>query len=466
MQVSVIVIDSRSKTHPDWVDICLKSIKNQSVEIELVVVENHDRRRTIGECWNKAIREVNGEFIFFVGDDCWIARDCVQVMLGHVKDGIPCVTTFMTMFDDAPLDEQNYKVVQRPCTGMWRKEYLIKHPFNENLEKGIDREYFEELVKRGDSYTLIPYYFGHYDRRHHDHCSGKVNLTTPKEKVDIYITSSGGVSFVEPLVNRWKKEKNVLISAQPFDTRIKSDIIWCEWANQNAVEVANYNTEVRKFLRLHAYEAYTPQIHYIDFKRYERVIFISEHIKYVVEQKIGKIPNAVVIPVGIDLNKFLVRESERNNKVAYAGQISRKKGAGELIFLAKSLPDYEFHIAGKYIEDDVADYFNNKKPDNLFIHPYCYDLNEWLKDYTYFINTSMREGNPITTLEAMACGLKPLVRDWMGAEEIYGEYVYKNLDDLKKLLESSYEPEKYRDFVYREYNFEDTYEKIEKLLEI
>ena len=473
--VTVVVIDSRSKTHPHWVELCLNSIKNQSVDVELIIVPNYDRKITIGECWNTGIRQASGEFIFFVGDDCWIARDCVQVMLGQVREGIPCVTTYMTMYDDDPESEgKHYTTVQRPCTGMWRRDYLLKYPFNENLTIGIDREYFEEAIKRGDNYNLVFYYYGHFDRRHHDHRSGKVRLKAPEKKVDIYVSSSGGTNFIAPLVKRWKETKEVFSSSQPFDPNIKTDIIWVEWANKNAAEIGDYGTKTRKFLRLHAYEAYTPQIHYINFKKYEKVIFISEHIKYVVEQKVGEIPNSVVIPVGIELDKFSMstffarcaRDNGRNNKIAYAGQISRKKGAGELMFLAKSLPEYEFHIAGKYIEDDVADYFNNGKPDNLFIHPFTYNLNEWLQDYTYFINTSMREGNPIATLEAMACGLKPLVRDWLGAEEIYGEYVYKNLDDLKRLLNGSYEPEKYRKFVEDNYDFENTYKEIEKLLEV
>jgi len=458
--VTVIVIDSRSKEHPDWVQACIDSILNQTVEVKLIVVDNTKRDKTIGKCWNEAVKQVDTEWCFFVGDDCFLARDCVQVMLNHTDKNTPCVTTFMTMFD-----EKEYRVVQRPCTGMWKREYLLKYPFNETLVKGIDREYFEEAVKRNDPYYVISYYFGHYDRRHDDHRSGRVKLEYPKEKQDIYITSEGGTNFIDPLAKRWKENKKVLINAQPFHPEIKTDIIWCEWANENAIAVGDFKTDARKFLRLHAYEAFTPQLFRIKWNGFEKVIFIAEHIKGRVEALVGKIPNAVVIPVGIDLGKFTLRDKKPNNKIAYAGQISRKKGAGELMLLAKSLPDYEFHLAGKYIEDDVADYFNKGKPDNLFIHPYSYNLNEWFKDYTYIINTSMREGNPITTLEAMACGLKPLVRDWLGSE-IYGEYVYKNIEELKKLLEGSYEPEEYRSFVEDNYNFEKVYKEIEKLFEV
>ena len=126
--VTVVVIDSRSKEHPDWIETCKNSILNQTLEVdELIIVDNIENDKTIGKCWNEAVKQARNEWIFFVGDDSWLARDCVQVMVGHIQE-LPCVTTHMTMFN-----EQGYKIVFRPCTGMWRKDYLLEHPFNETL---------------------------------------------------------------------------------------------------------------------------------------------------------------------------------------------------------------------------------------------------------------------------------------------------------------------------------------------
>lgn len=455
MRISTIVIDSRSKIHPDWVELCKDSILKQTRPVdELIIVDNTDRDKTIGECWNEAVKEATGDWIFFVGDDCWIARDCVQVMMNHSDTHLPCVTTYMTMFD-----EKGYTVVQRPCTGMWKRDYLLKHPFNETLDKGIDREYFEEAVKRGDGYYLINYYFGHFDRRHDDHRSGKVVLEAPKN-TEIYVTSSGGVNFVSPLVREWRKEHEVFLSAQPFDPLIKSDIIWCEWANENAVAVADFKTTAKKILRLHSYEAFTQAIYYIDFSKFDKVIFIADHIKEFVESKVGKIPNAVVIPVGVETNKFSIGEIKNVKYVAYAGQISRKKGVGELILIANSFPDYQFFVAGKFVEDDVARVFNENIPENITLEPYSYNLNEFFRNKSYIINTSLREGNPITVLEGMSAGLKPIVNNWIGAKDIYNGYTYKNFNELNALLHTPLNPKDYRQFVIDNFDFNKTVEKI------
>jgi hypothetical protein len=456
-KVTVIIIDSRSKIHPDWVQAAIQSAQEQTVPVDVIVVENTERDKTIGRCWNAATEQAKTEWVYFLGDDNWMARDAIQVLLNHTDKPAVYLTTFMTMYDG-----QVMRSVPRQCTGMWKRDYILKHPFNEELQSGIDREYLEESKKRGDTGVIVPYYYGIYDRRHDDHRSTKIVLSAPKDKQDIYVTGTGSQNFVAPLVKNWREnDKSVFISMSEFLPEIKSDIIWCEWANENAVIVQDFETDARKFLRFHAYEAFSPNLFYLKWEKWEKVIFIADHIKDIVEKKVGKIPNAVVIPVGVDTSQFKVREG-KNNKIAWAGQIARKKGAGELMLLANSFPEYEFHVAGKYIEDDVAIYFNEKKPDNMFIHPFSYDLKEWFKDYTYYLNTSMREGNPITVLEAMSSGLKPLVRDWVGADKIYEGYTYKNIDEFRKLLED-YHPKEYRKFA-EQYDIKNTFKKVGEII--
>jgi len=86
-----------------------------------------------------------------------------------------------------------------------------------------------------------------------------------------------------------------------------------------------------------------------------------------------------------------------------------------------------------------------------------------VEDKTYIINTSLREGNPITILEGMSFGLKPIIADWVGAEEIYGKYVYRNLDDFRRLLDD-YKPEEYKKFA-EQYDIKKTFNEIKQIIE-
>jgi glycosyltransferase involved in cell wall biosynthesis len=356
-------------------------------------------------------------------------------MVSHIDPRWKRVTTKLMMYHD---DTGIVVSIERETTGMWERKYLLEHPFNEKLTKGVDREYNQEYIKAGEYACIVPYYHGHYYRRHSDYmCAGDMTITGD---VDCYILAGGGRSFIDPIGEEIRKKMPIHIgSAFQPELADKAKIIWVEWATKVAAEIADYECKAKKILRIHSYEAFGEAIKYIDFSKYNTVIFIAEHIKEYVERKHGKIPNAIVIPNGIETNRFTIK-GKQNNKIAYAGQLSRKKGIGELFLVANSLPEYEFHCAGQFTEDDVAEYFHKKKPDNVFLHPYQYDLNKFFEDKTYIINTSVREGNPVGVLEGMSAGLKPLINNWIGAKEIYGEYVYKDLDELKKLLEGDYEP--------------------------
>ena len=156
--------------------------------------------------------------------------------------------------------------------------------------------------------------------------------------------------------------------------------------------------------------------------------------------------------------------NDKNNKIAWAGTIGRKKGVDLLMMLANENPDYEFHVAGKFEEEDIAQWVWEKKPDNFIVHEYQYDIKEFFKDKTYVLNTSPREGCPVTVLEGMACGCKPVIFDWIGAKEIFGDYVFKTNKEFRNILESDYIPEAYRHFVKINYNLDDTVQKIKELI--
>jgi len=462
------MIDSRSDSHPDWVQLAKDSVKKQTIEgIDLVVIDNVGKKKTVGECWNEGVKKCKNDLVLFLGDDDWLSADYCSVILQYalMYPNYVMWTTNMTAFDE---DTKRYTFLTRVCTGAWRKSYLLKHLFDEELVRGIDREYIEEMRKRGDKGYTVNHHHGYYYRKHQDYSlAGKITFKKDN-KTDIYVLTSSR-NFIDPLIKRWEKAgNNVFATSEQFNPLVADNakIIFCEWLRQDAIAASKYECKAKKILRLHAYEAFTPLIHYVDFSKFDVVIFIAEHIKDYVESKVGKLPNAVVIPVGINVNNYTLRNNHWNKKIAYAGEISRKKGAGELMMLAKSLPDYEFHIAGKFNEEDTAQYFNENKPNNMYSYPYSYDLNGWLQDYTFFINTSLREGNPVTVQQAMACGLKPLIRDWVGAKQIYNGNTFSNIEQLKTLLQEPYEPEEYRRIVAEKFNFNDSFREIEKYANI
>jgi glycosyltransferase involved in cell wall biosynthesis len=476
---SFIVVDSRSDAHPEWVRVCIDSLKNQldvPEEMEIVVVNNVGRKNTIGKCFNEGVKKAKGEWCVFVGDDDWTAPDYARFLRQYIlsrnvvdNNKIVNVATYMTAFDEGTGKKT---ALARQSTGAWKTSYLKEYPFNENLKKGIDREYIEETIKRGYLSLIVEYYFGYFYRRAKEEtyqCAGDI-IFTDKPADYLFVTSNR--QFLHPITERLAKKvgrENIFVSPSPhFDLLKAAKVIWVEWANEKAIEVAESNVDAYKILRLHAYEAFQSDVlKKLDMNKFDKVIFIDHYIKDYVERQYGKIKGAVVIPNGVEVDKFTLNPDKKlNNKIAFAGYLSRKKGIGELILLAESLPEYEFHLAGRYQEDDIADFFNHRKPDNVFVHNWKYEdeMNEFYQDKSYIINTSLRESQGMTIMEGMLAGCKPIVRNWLGSEGVYPvKYIYKNISEFKSML-GECNPQEYRDFVINNYSINDVYPKIESLI--
>jgi len=469
-KLSFVVVDSRSDKHPGWVVACIESIKKQNIPIELIIVNNVGRKKSIGKCYNQGIQEAKCDWVVFVGDDDYVSFEYAEVLWRWFNDkyvkekNVVRVSTYMTAFDD---ETGNNFPLTRESTGCWKRDYLLKYPFNEKLPSGIDREYVEEAQKRGDLMVCLKYYLGYFYRKHLDYsCAGDLIFVMPNHNPEFYFVSSNRI-FLIPIINRIEKLGSTFVSAGFRSDLVKdAKVLWCEWANQKAIEVSHAKVKAKKILRVHAFEAFTEYAHEINWNGFDHVIFIDDYIKDYVEKQYGKVNGAIVIPNGVDLDRFKMKKSKPNNKIAYTGYLTRKKGIGELLFLAQSLPDYEFHLAGKYQENDISDWVNSKKLPNVYVNPWQYDeaMSDFYQDKTYILNTSMRESQAMTIMEGMACGLKPLVRNWIGAEEIYNGNTYCSFDDLKRLLQEDCKPESYRKFIELNYDFNNIYPRLEELI--
>jgi hypothetical protein len=91
-------------------------------------------------------------------------------------------------------------------------------------------------------------------------------------------------------------------------------------------------------------------------------------------------------------------------------------------------------------------------------------MNKWLDDKNYLVTTSISEGLPNNVLEALAKGIKPIVRDYPG--NVFNKFAYRNISELKLHLSSEYNSQEYRHMVKENYglkHFLDFRDKVIKL---
>jgi len=266
-------------------------------------------------------------------------------------------------------------------------------------------------------------------------------------------------TFVEPLVREIERTYAIRFAQQfnPEHAR-NADVIWVDWADENALAVANYETKAKKILRIHSYEVFTRYVDLIDFEAFDHIVFVAEHIKEHWESRLEHpewLKDRVsVIPIGVDLQKFqMPKKKFRTNKVAWAGYGANKKGVQLIPIIAREFPDFEFHVAIEWQEKDVEAWFKATVPENVIVYPWQKDLQVFFVDKSYVLSTSPRESFHAVVAQGMACGCKPLVFRWIGAEKVYQpEWTWLTFDELRDLLQGSWTPEVYREFIEKRYD--------------
>lgn len=160
----------------------------------------------------------------------------------------------------------------------------------------------------------------------------------------------------------------------------------------------------------------------------------------------GLSPDKIFLqPLGIDFEYFRPLNLLDNNRIALVSQLHSRKRPDFIYKIIKSLPEIDFILIGKnwtgskiledlqkllnfeYVEFDFADYNHN------------------LNRARIFLSVSSLEGGPLPLLEAMACGLVPVVTDTGWASDLIVNHkngiiipVKANVDVVKNSIKKAY----------------------------
>ncbi|WP_372519250.1 glycosyltransferase family 4 protein [Candidatus Ruminimicrobiellum ovillum] len=153
------------------------------------------------------------------------------------------------------------------------------------------------------------------------------------------------------------------------------------------------------------------------------------------KNNIGKKEQYHYIRLGIDIENFknfkdkpsLKKElniDEKDFLVTTIGPFKPQKNLPDFIKIAKDISEnhknFKFVIVGdgtlrKSFEQLIKEY---NISDKIFLLGWRRDISNILNSSDFFVMTSLWEGLPISTIEAMCCGLSPVVNDVDGQREI------------------------------------------------
>ncbi|ODS32181.1 MAG: GDP-mannose:cellobiosyl-diphosphopolyprenol alpha-mannosyltransferase [Candidatus Scalindua rubra] len=307
----------------------------------------------------------------------------------------------------------------------------------------------------------------------------------PRSRFKIaFICYPGLESFLGDIVNFLKTKYEVRTcytkNKQEIESTVEwADVIWLEWANELTATLTNTVAILENkhvICRLHSYEAFTPNIHQVKWKKIDHVIFVAPHIqKIVLNQVKGLNPESTsVVPNAVDLKKFTFTQRKPGYNLAYMGHVNYKKGPMLLLHAFLELyrinNKYRLFLIGDFQEVRYKLYFNQMIREmglerNIQIEDWTDDIGNWLNDKQYIICTSVLEGHPVGIMEAMACGLKPLIHNYVGARKSYPDkYIWNTIPEfINMVTDDNYDSTEYRKFIETNYSLDMQLKKIDKI---
>lgn len=172
--VDVVMIQVRERSHK-WVEAAVDTVDQQTYpKCGLIEFDNRDRAVSIGAAWNACVKSSTADLVLFMGDDDMLCVDLVECMVlqwMHMRTTAPNVvhiTTHCTALDD---ETGKYGHAQVMHTGMFLRQFLVDHPFDESLARHVGiikvAAIAEAQKKVGQAMTSgILYNYGYIFRQH------------------------------------------------------------------------------------------------------------------------------------------------------------------------------------------------------------------------------------------------------------------------------------------------------------
>jgi glycosyltransferase involved in cell wall biosynthesis len=265
---------------------------------------------------------------------------------------------------------------------------------------------------------------------------------------------------------------------QMYELMKWSDISWFEWCTDLAVEASKLLKVCKTVVRLHRFEAYCDWPAKLRWENIDTLITVGN--SFVKDALLRQVPaleartRVVTIPNGINLQKFKFVEKPRGKNLACIGYLNMRKNPMFLLQCMQKLhfidPQYRLFFAGVFQDAALEQYIRYMVKaldiaDVVFFDGWQDDVNGWLQDKHYIASSSIGESQGMGVLEGMACGLKPVVHNFPGADQILPSESIFNISEqfCQQVCCENYQPWVYRKFVEERYPLEKQLSAINKV---
>jgi glycosyltransferase involved in cell wall biosynthesis len=208
-------------------------------------------------------------------------------------------------------------------------------------------------------------------------------------------------------------------------------------------------------------------------------IFIAPHIRdMMMADSRPQASNMKIhtIPFSVNPDKWTFKERKPGFNIAVVSETWESKGIDYTLQIALKLkqidPRYNITYVGKnadynWHQSYRAEFIKNNDLPIKFIE-WVDNLDEFLEDKNYLLNSSIKEAFSAITAEACAKGIRPLLHAFYGYEPLWGDsgFVWQGIDEaIDMITDGAYDSNSYRDYLYQKgYTTNQMMEKIDAVI--
>jgi len=299
-------------------------------------------------------------------------------------------------------------------------------------------------------------------------------IRSKRPKIAFFCGLTGDLKFLTDICEFTKRRYlTQLCEGQSIDQIYEvmkwSDISWFEWCTNLVVMASRRPKVCKNIVRLHRFEAYNNWPSQVQWENIDILITVgNSFVRDALLKQVPDIENRtrlITIPNGVNLDKCKFVGKHRGKNLACVGYLNMRKNPMFILQCMQKLhyidPEYKLYFAGTFQDAMLEQYIKHMVQaldlsDVVLFDGWQEDINSWLQDKHYIISCSIGESQGMGVLEGMACGLKPVIHNFPGADQVFPSEFLFNISEesCRQILSDIYEPEKYRRFVEENYPLE------------
>ncbi|MBP8909959.1 MAG: hypothetical protein KBI32_00465 [Phycisphaerae bacterium] len=259
-----------------------------------------------------------------------------------------------------------------------------------------------------------------------------------------------------------------------------SDIAWFDGGGPMVVEASRLGGDARIVVSVRRSDLCDRWAKDVCWENVSILVQIgSSAVEEVLVEQVPDIRNRtrlVVVPNGVNLQRYALRRRERGKNLACIGCLTMQANPAFLIQCMQKLhyldPEYRLSFAGSFESPLLEQYIRHMVrtldlTEVISFEPSYGELNSWLSDKHYIVACGIGEEQIEALLAGMACGLKPIVHNFPGADKLFPSQHLFNIAEqfCERVLGREYEPEQYRRFVEQRYPLDQQLSRVNGILQ-